>query len=64
MLASAQDPNQSGGRTVNVRRLIVTEARVDGGPMFKRIRPRARGTAFLIKKRTAHINVSLEESEV
>lgn len=40
--------------------LIVTDARVDGGPMFKRIRPRARGMAFQIKKRMSHIRISLE----
>jgi large subunit ribosomal protein L22 len=36
------------------------EARVDGGPMFKRMRPRARGMAHVIKKRFAHIVVSVE----
>jgi large subunit ribosomal protein L22 len=40
--------------------LIVTDARVDGGPMFKRIRPRARGMAFQIKKRMSHIRISLD----
>jgi large subunit ribosomal protein L22 len=44
----------------NVDRLIVVDARIDGGPMFKRIRPRARGMAFQIKKRMAHIRVSLD----
>jgi large subunit ribosomal protein L22 len=41
--------------------LVVTEARVDGGPMFKRMRPRARGTAFMIKRRLAHIHVTLSD---
>ncbi|MFM9010301.1 MAG: 50S ribosomal protein L22, partial [Planctomycetota bacterium] len=40
--------------------LVVVDARVDGGPMFKRIRPRARGMAFGIKRRTSHIKVSLD----
>jgi large subunit ribosomal protein L22 len=40
--------------------LIVTDARIDGGPMFKRIRPRARGMAFQIKKRMSHIRISLD----
>ena len=40
--------------------LIVTDARVDGGPMFKRIRPRARGMAFMIKKRMSHIRVAVD----
>ena len=41
--------------------LVVTECRVDGAPMFKRIQPRARGTAFQIKRRMAHIIVTLSE---
>jgi large subunit ribosomal protein L22 len=41
--------------------LIVAECRVDGAPMFKRIQPRARGTAFQIKRRMAHIIVALSE---
>jgi large subunit ribosomal protein L22 len=45
----------------NLDDLVVTEARVDDGPMFKRIQPRARGTAFGIKKRLAHIIVALTD---
>ena len=44
----------------DVDSLVVVDARIDGGPMFKRIRPRARGMAFQIKKRMAHIRVSLD----
>ena len=40
--------------------LVVVDARVDEGPMFKRIRPRARGMAFGIKRRMSHIKVSLD----
>ena len=43
--------------------LVVVEARVDEGPMFKRIRPRARGTAFMIKRRMAHITVVLADPD-
>src|SRR5438309_5708643 len=39
--------------------LVVSEARVDGGPIMKRIMPRARGTAYPIKRRYAHIHVVL-----
>ena len=60
-LGNAQDPEQNRGRAVNVEHLVIAEARVDGGPMFKRIRPRARGMAFMIKKRTAHIHVVLKD---
>lgn len=41
--------------------LVVAECRVDGAPTFKRIQPRARGTAFQIKCRMAHIVVTLSE---
>lgn len=60
-LGNAQDPDQNPGRTVRADQLIVTEARVDGGPMFKRIRPRARGMAYLIRKRFSHIHVALQD---
>lgn len=43
--------------------LIVQESRVDGGPMMKRIRPRARGTAYVIKRRYSHIHITLAEEE-
>jgi large subunit ribosomal protein L22 len=43
--------------------LIVRECRVDGAPMFKRIQPRARGTAFQIKRRMSHIIVTLSDAE-
>src|SRR3954451_4235369 len=35
--------------------LVVVESRIDGGPILKRIQPRARGTAYPIKKRYSHI---------
>jgi large subunit ribosomal protein L22 len=45
----------------NLDDLVVSEARVDDAPMFKRIQPRARGTAFPIKRRMAHIRVTLTD---
>jgi large subunit ribosomal protein L22 len=44
----------------NIGDLVVVDARVDGGPMFKRIKPMSRGQAFGIKRRTSHIRVSLD----
>src|SRR5262245_18353959 len=41
--------------------LVVSECRVDGAPTFKRIQPRARGTAFLTNRRMAHIVVTLSD---
>ena len=43
--------------------LFVSEACVDGGPMMKRIMPRCRGTAYLIKRRYAHIHITLSDLE-
>jgi large subunit ribosomal protein L22 len=52
--------NAEDRRATDVGSLIVVDARADVGPMFKRIRPRARGMAFVIKKRMAHIRVALD----
>ena len=58
-IANAED---RGAR--NPGSLRIVEARVDGGPMMKRLRPRARGMAFLIKKRTSHIHVAVHAPEL
>lgn len=58
-VGNAQDPEQNNGRSYSIDDLVVVDVRVDGGPMFKRIRPRARGMAFMIKKRTSHISVGV-----
>ncbi len=54
-LANAEDR-----RAPNLKNLTVMEVRVDPGPMFKRMRPRSRGMANIIKKRMSHIHVALE----
>jgi large subunit ribosomal protein L22 len=43
--------------------LVIVEACVDGGPIMKRIQPRARGTAYPIKRRLSHIRVTLSDLE-
>ena len=48
----------------DVEDLIVSESRVDDGPMFKRIMPRARGTAYSILRRMAHVKVKLADEVV
>src|SRR6516225_6594179 len=45
----------------NVGDLVVTDARGDGGPMFKRLMPRARGMAYMIRRRSAHITIGLAD---
>jgi large subunit ribosomal protein L22 len=41
--------------------LVISEIYADGGPMLKRIQPRAQGRAFRIHKRTSHVTVQLSE---
>jgi large subunit ribosomal protein L22 len=45
----------------DVRSLVVTEAQVDGGPYFRRWRPKDRGRAHPIAKRMSHITVVVQE---
>jgi large subunit ribosomal protein L22 len=42
-------------------RLYVDQVFVDEGPVFKRVRPRARGRRYLIRKPTSHITVVVRE---
>ncbi len=54
-LANAEDR-----RATDLADLIVVDVRVDGGPMFKRMRPHARGMSDVQKRRLSHIRVALE----
>jgi large subunit ribosomal protein L22 len=45
----------------DVEMLYVKEARIDEGPTMKRFRPKDRGRAHSILKRTSHITVVVEE---
>lgn len=47
----------------DIEELIVKESRIDDGPIMKRIMPRARGTAYPIKRRTSHIIITLADEE-
>lgn len=47
----------AGEKGLNVDTLKVTKVFVDGGATLKRIRPRAQGRAYPIKKRTSSITV-------
>lgn len=48
-------------KTMDIDKLIVKTIYVDQGPVLKRFRPRAQGRAYGIRKKTSHINVTLEE---
>jgi large subunit ribosomal protein L22 len=60
-VANAQDPDQNPGRIVDPSGLYIAQVWIDGGPIMKRMRPRARGVGHLIKRRSAHIRVELDE---
>lgn len=44
----------------DVDSLIVKEIRIDEGPVMKRFRPKDRGRAYNILKRTSHISVVVD----
>ena len=50
--------NAEDRRAPNLQNLVVVDARIEEGPRFKRVRPRARGMAFMVKKRMSHIHVA------
>ena len=54
-LANAEDR-----RAPNLGGLVIVDVRIDQGPMFKRLQPKARGMASIIKRRMAHIRIALE----
>jgi large subunit ribosomal protein L22 len=51
-------------KKIDVDSLVITNVCVDQGPSLKRFRPRARGRASRILKRTSHITVILTEESV
>ncbi len=55
--------NAENNHNMDVSKLYVAEVFACGGPMLKRVRPRAQGRAFRILKRTSHITLVLKEKE-
>ena len=46
-------------RAQNIAGLEVMNIRIDGGPMARRFRPKARGSSSVYHKRTSHITVEI-----
>jgi large subunit ribosomal protein L22 len=46
---------------MDTRSLVISAAFVDEGPTMKRIRPRAQGRAYKIRKRSSHITVIVSD---
>ncbi|WP_448583955.1 50S ribosomal protein L22 [Thermocrinis sp.] len=50
-------------RGMNLDSLYIKRAVADEGPMYKKWLPRAHGRATMIRKRTSHITIELEEKK-
>jgi large subunit ribosomal protein L22 len=53
--------NAEQKKVIDVDNLYVKTIHVDAGPVYKSFRPRAQGRAFMIRKKTSHINLILDE---
>ena len=53
--------NAENNHGMDIEKLYVAEIYANQGPTLKRVRPRAQGRAFRIRKRTSHITVVLKE---
>ena len=56
--AIANAENNNGMNTDN---LYIAECYANNGPIMKRVKPRARGSAYRIEKRMSHITIVLDE---
>ncbi len=56
--------NAENNHDLAVDTLVVKEAVVNSGPTFKRFKPRARGSAGPIRKRTSHITIVLTDEAI
>jgi large subunit ribosomal protein L22 len=61
-VANAEYKANADGSKVDIDSLVVTRIFVDEGPTLRRFRPRARGMATKILKRTSHITVVVGEA--
>lgn len=55
--------NAENNHEMDPESLYISEAYANQGPTLKRIRPRAQGRAYRIRKRTSHITLVLKEKE-
>jgi len=62
-LLKSAEANAVNNNDLDRDKLYVAEAYANQGPTLKRIRPRARGSANRIRKRTSHISLVVRERE-
>ena len=64
LLKSAIANAENRDEAIDLDRLYVKEAFVDGGPTLKRIRAQPMGRAFRILKRQSHVTITLDTRKV
>ncbi len=62
-LLKSAESNAVNNNDLNKDNLFISEAYANQGPTLKRIRARAQGRAFRIRKRTSHITLVVRESK-
>ena len=55
--------NAENNFNMDPEKLVVTEVYATGGPILKRMRPRAQGRAYRINKRTSHVTLAVAERD-
>ena len=60
-LLNSAAANAENNHYMDKNNLYVAEVYANQGPTLKRVRPRAQGRAFRIRKRTSHITIVLKE---
>jgi len=64
LLKSAIANAEENHKVLDVDDMVVKRVNVDGGVTWKRNMPRARGMATVIRKRTSHITLIIDENLV
>ena len=62
-VANAEFKAEQNDDRVDIDELVISQIFVDQGPTLRRFRPRARGMATRIHKKTAHITVILDSEQ-
>jgi len=61
-VANAEFKADQGNDSLDIDTLVVSQVLVDQGPTLRRWRPRARGMATKIQKKTSHLTVVVAEA--
>ena len=62
-LLNSAAANAKNNLNLTEANLFISKIEVNEGPKYKRWRPRARGQAYEIQKKTSHINLVLSEAK-